>query len=217
MIEPNGPRAPKMPHLPRLVRLLDAPLLWWIVLAASGALMTYRYALGTSFYGEYLHATGELGARLLIVALAVTPLRLMFPTAAWVRWLARRRRYVGVAAFGYSALHAAAYVARQGTVAKVVEDAAQVAMWTGWLALLLMLALAATSNDAFVRLLRERWKWLHRVVYAAAALTFSHWILSAFDPLPGAVHLGVLAALETVRIWKTYALRRASSAKTSAP
>jgi sulfoxide reductase heme-binding subunit YedZ len=186
----------------QLRRLLDAPGFFWGLLAIPGAFMTYRYWHGTTFYGEYLHATGELGARLLIVALAVTPLRLLMPNAAWVGWLARRRRYIGVAAFGYSSLHTVAYVARKATPTDVVAEAAELAIATGWAALLVMLLLAATSNDASVRLLRRGWKWLHRAAYAAAALTFAHWILAAFDPIPGAIHLGVLAAIEAIRLRK---------------
>lgn len=182
----------------------------WTVLALPGLYLTYRYVRGTTFYGEYLHATGELGARLLMVAMAVTPLRLLFRNANWVRWLAQRRRWIGVAAFGYSLLHAIAYLVRQGDLARIAEDAAEAAMWTGWLALLVMLALAATSNDRSVRRMGRGWKWLHRTVYAAAVLTFAHWILAAFDPIPGAVHLGVLAALEAIRLVR---LRRSGAVR----
>src|SRR5262245_14741735 len=165
-----------MPAMPRLSARTETGLLW-ALLALPGAFMTYRYVQGTTFYGEYLHATGELGARLLMLTMAVTPLRLMFRDAGWTRWLARRRRYLGVAAFGYALLHATAYVQRQ-SFTTIVEDAAEFALATGWVALLVMLALAATSNDAAVRLLGRRWKWLHRAVYAAAVLTFAHWILT---------------------------------------
>ncbi len=182
----------------------------WILLALPGLYLTYRYVRGATFYGEYLHATGELAARLLIVALAVTPLRLLFPNARWVRWLARARRWIGVAVFGYSLLHAVAYLLRQGELTRIAADAAEAAMWTGWLALLVMLALATTSNDWSVRRLGRRWKWLHRTVYAAAVLTSAHWILSAFDPVSGAVHLGVLAVLEGIRLVQ---LRRAGGAR----
>ena len=187
--------------MPRLSPPIETGLLW-ALLALPGAFMTYRYVQGTTFYGEYLHATGELGARLLIVTMAVTPLRLVFSGAAWTRWLVRRRRNLGVAAFGYALLHATAYLQRQ-SLTVITKEAAELALATGWVALLVMLLLAATSNDAAVRLLGRRWKWLHRAVYAAAVLTFAHWILTAFDPLPGAAHLGVLAALEAIRVWKT--------------
>jgi len=187
--------------MPRLSPPIETGLLW-ALLALPGAFMTYRYVQGTTFYGEYLHGTGELGARLLIVTMAVTPLRMMFGNAAWTRWLLARRRYLGVAAFGYALLHATAYLQRQ-SLTVITKEAAELAVATGWVALLVMLLLAATSNDAAVRLLGRRWKWLHRAVYAAAVLTFAHWILTAFDPLPGAAHLGVLAALEAIRVWKT--------------
>ena len=55
-----------MPALFRLVSLLNAAAVFWTLLALPGIFMTYRYAQGTTFYGEYLHATGELGVRLLI-------------------------------------------------------------------------------------------------------------------------------------------------------
>lgn len=192
-------------------RGLDSIGLFWTLLALPGAFMTYRYAAGASFYGEYLHSTGELATQLLIAALAITPLRLAFPNARWVAWLAQRRRYLGVAAFGYALLHAGAYVARR-PLAAAVQDSLEIAMASGWLALLVMLALAATSNDASVRRLRRRWKWLHRTVYAAAALTFAHWLLTAFDPTSGIVHLGVLASLEILRLALTRAARRRRTA-----
>jgi sulfoxide reductase heme-binding subunit YedZ len=186
-----------------VARWLNAPCTFWLLLALPAAITVYGYARGSIFYGEVLHSTGELGARLLIATLAVTPLGLAFPRAAWTRWLKARRRYLGVAAFGYSLMHAAVYLERQGDVERIAADALATGMWTGWLALLVMLVLAATSNDASVRKLRGRWKWLHRGVYAAAALTFAHWILTAFDPIPGWIHLGVLVALEGYRVWRT--------------
>lgn len=197
-----------MPANTLLVRVLNASWLVWLLLALPGAVLTYRYARGITFYGEYLHATGELAVRLLIVAMAVTPLKLLFPSAGWVRWLARRRRYVGVAAFGYSLLHAAAYLERQTTFTAIAEEAAELALATGWIALVVMLALAVTSNDTSVRVLRAGWKWLHRTVYLAAALTFGHWILTAFDPTAAYVHLGFLAALEAIRLGLRYRSKR---------
>jgi sulfoxide reductase heme-binding subunit YedZ len=178
-----------------------------VLLALPGVYWTYGYWQGTRFYGEYLHATGELAAQLLIATLAVTPLRLMFPSTAAARWLLPRRRYLGVATFGYTLLHAGAYVMRQ-PVATIVEDAAEIAMWTGWLALILMMALAVTSNDASERLMKRGWKTLHRGVYAVAVLTYAHWVLSAFNPTPGYIHLCVLAALESFRVWRTWMNRR---------
>jgi sulfoxide reductase heme-binding subunit YedZ len=45
---------------------------------------------------------------------------------------------------------------------------------------------------------------LQRTVYLAAALTFGHWILTGFDPAAAYVHLGILAALEAIRLGLGY-------------
>jgi sulfoxide reductase heme-binding subunit YedZ len=198
-----------------LRRFFDSPYLLWIVLAVPGAWWLQGYWRGTLFYGEFVHASGVLSARLLIVTLALTPLARLFPRAAsrdagysgplarplsWLRWLRRRRRYLGVATFAYALLHAAVYLERQQSFDRILEDAMAAAMWTGWVALVVLLVLAATSNDASVRRLGRRWPLLHRTVYVAAVLSFAHWILSAFDPVPGYIHLGILAGLEAIRL-----------------
>ncbi len=182
--------------------LVTSPYLLWIVLALPAAFMLAGYWRETLVYGEIVHASGEMGARLLIVTMAATPLALGFPRAALPRWLLRHRRALGVASFGYTLLHAVVYLQRQEDLSRIVEDALYVGMWTGWVAFAVMLLLAATSNDASVRLLRRAWKRLHRWVYAAAVLTFLHWVLSAFDPTGAWIHFGVLALLEGYRIWK---------------
>jgi sulfoxide reductase heme-binding subunit YedZ len=175
------------------------PLLWSI-LSLPAAVMTYRYMSGADTYGEFIHVTGELSARLLIVTLAITPLRLMFRGARWTSWLLERRRAIGVAVFAYAALHTAAYLIRKAELDRIVQEGLQPELLTGWIALLVFGVLAATSNDASVRRLGRSWKALHRAVYLATALTFAHWILAAFDPVPGAIHLAVAAALEACRL-----------------
>ena len=171
----------------------------WAVLAAPWVIITFRYMTGGLYYGEFIHATGEFSARLLIITLAVTPLRLMFPRSRWTIWLLQNRRYFGVAAFAYAVPHLVAYLWKLANLAKVLEEGAEPGMWTGWIALIIFLALAITSNNFSTRKLGQRWKSLHRLVYLAAILTFVHWVLVAFDPVSGLAHAGVLIALETYR------------------
>ena len=180
---------------------MDSPYFLWLLLGLPGAVVVVRYATGATFYGEVVHVTGDLSARLLIATMAVTPLRLMFPGRAWVKWLVPRRRYLGVAAFGYATLHTVVYLVRTGVLGDILADAAEPGLLTGWLALAIFVPLAITSNDASVRWLRRTWSRLHRWVYAGAVLTFAHWILTAFDPVPGLIHLSVLVALEGYRLW----------------
>lgn len=190
-----------------LKRLIDSRRLFWLVLALPGVVTVFRYATGATFYGEVVHGTGDFSAQLLIATMAVTPLQLMFPGHRWVRWLLMRRRYLGVASFGYAVFHTGVYLARTADLGDILGDAVEPGLLTGWLALAIFVPLAVTSNDASVRRLRRVWKRLHRWVYAGAILTFAHWVLTAFDPTIGLIHAAVLAALEAYRIWKTARIR----------
>jgi len=51
----------------------------------------------TSRAGNWLHLSGEFGARMMIVAMLATPLRLLFNKQRWTLLLVRHRRYFGVA------------------------------------------------------------------------------------------------------------------------
>ena len=181
-----------------LLRILRSRYVLWLLLTLPGALVLIRYAVGQTFYGEIVHFTGVCATRLLIVTMAVTPLRLMFKEARWTAWLVQRRRYLGVATFGYAALHTAVYLARKGPDA--LAEAMEPGLLAGWLAFAVFTPLAITSSDSLVHKLGRAWKRLHRLVYAAAALTFAHWLLVAFDIVPGLIHLAVLGALEGYRV-----------------
>lgn len=167
-----------------------------------GALLwqTYRYSSGAIFYGEYLHWTGLQATRLLLVTLAITPLRRLFPTIAGMQWLAARRRDIGVAVFVYALAHTIAYLYRQPGLQAIVEDSITAGILTGWLALLIFLPLALSSNNRSVRALGRRWKLLHRLAYAGALLTLAHWILTAFSPTIAYLHLALLVVLLALRV-----------------
>jgi sulfoxide reductase heme-binding subunit YedZ len=167
----------------------------WLVLYGALLIQTYRYQGGTIFYGEFIHWTGLQATHLLLITLAITPFRRLFPKAGWMHWLLLRRRDIGVAAFAYAAAHTLAYLWREPVLAEIVADALTAGMLTGWLALLIFLPLAATSNNPSVRKLGRRWKALHRFAYAGALLTMAHWVLTAFDPTTAYVYLGVLVVL----------------------
>ena len=179
----------------------------WLLLGVPLALITYWYLNGKISYGDYIQHTGRFSVWLLLLTLAVTPLRQLFPGQGWSRRLVQYRRYFGVASFAYALPHVLAYVIRKETFALVAEEAAYPELWTGWLAMAIFLPLALSSNNWAVRRLGGAWKHLHRLVHLAALLTFAHWVLSAFDPLTAYLHLAVLGLLEAVRLWKSYGPR----------
>ncbi len=178
------------------------PLLW-AILALPGGLILWRYGTDAATYGEVIHWTGDISAQILILTLAVTPLRLGFPRARWTVWLLRRRRDLGVASFAYAALHTIVYLLRKKDAGLIWEEGVRPDLATGWVAMMIFVALAVTSNDVSVRLLKAAWKRLHRLVYLAAILLFAHWLLAAFDRTLAMIHLGVLAALEIFRLIKS--------------
>ena len=191
--------------------ILDSRYLLWAVLALPFLWLISSFRDGDLVYGEIIHASGEFSARLLLLTLAITPLRLFFCDSNWPTWLLHRRRYFGVAAFMYAALHTVVYLDRKIGSGLVLQEAAEFSMWSGWLAMAILVPLAVTSNDASVRRLRRRWKKVHRWVYLAALLTFTHWIFVAFSFVPGLIHFLVLLVLEGYRIWKRRRLKLSSS------
>lgn len=182
-----------------LVRLMSSRYFVWLILFAPVFYLCWQYVTEALFYGEFIHITGELSARLLIVTLAATPLRNLMPKRGWTTWLVRHRRYLGLAAFAYAVPHLLAYLVRLGDAARIAAEGLEFEMLTGWIAFLIFVALALTSNNVSVRKLGARWKILHRLAYVAAILTFLHWVLTAFDPLAGYLHAGALLAIQALR------------------
>jgi sulfoxide reductase heme-binding subunit YedZ len=177
--------------------------LLWGLLGSPFVFIVTAYVYGEMFYGEVLHSTGEISARLMMIAMAATPLLLMFGGRAFPRWLMKNRRYFGVASFAYAALHTIVYLVKTHSVPDILSDATLPEYWTGWVALAIFFVLAASSNNRSVRWLKSAWKRLHRFVYFAAILMFIHWVLVAFNRGPAIAHLALLAALEGYRVWKS--------------
>jgi sulfoxide reductase heme-binding subunit YedZ len=151
-------------------------------------------------FEDLLHPSGEWSARLLILALSLTPLVQLFPQARIVRWLVRRRRALGVAAFGYAALHLLFYVLEMGTLRDMLAELSALGIWTGWVALLLLLPLALTSNDWALRSLKSGWKRLQRLAYPAALLTLVHWAFVHDNLTAALLNFAPLALLQAWRI-----------------
>jgi methionine sulfoxide reductase heme-binding subunit len=146
------------------------------------------------------HATGDWALRLLLVTLAVTPLRRL---TGWA-WLIRLRRMLGLFAFFYAALHFTTYLWLDQFFdwGAIIEDIAKRPYITvGFAALVLMTPLAVTSTKGWLRRLGPRWKQLHRLVYAVAILGVLHylWLVKA-DLLEPGIYAFILAALLLVRL-----------------
>ncbi len=159
-----------------------------------------RDGLGANPIEQITHVTGEWALRLLLLALAVTPLRRL----AGLRGLAPYRRTFGLLAFTYATLHALTWVGLDQLFdwALMLEDVVEHRFVTaGFAAWLCLLPLAVTSTRAMIRRLGSRWVQLHRLAYLAGVLAVVHylWLVKA-DLLPPILHAVALAALLALRI-----------------
>lgn len=150
----------------------------------------------------------------MIIAMMITPLAMLLKGWRGPRWLMKRRRYLGVAAFGYAAVHTALYLIDEGAVAFTLAEASKLYIWTGWLAFAIFVPLAITSTDGWVRTLGPRWKTLQRFVYGAALLTLLHWAaLHDWGGIaPALVHFLPLGLLEAYRLRANMQRRRLRAA-----
>lgn len=163
--------------------LRDHWLTTWLILAIPGIALIRSAATDPSWH-DLLHISGEFSARLLVITLVLTPLRTVLPTWRLAAWLMARRRWLGVAAFGYAALHLAFYGIHEG----LWTELAQPEILTGWLAFLIFVPLALTSNHASVVAMGRSWKRLQRGAYLAAVFTVLHWFLLEYEVVPALVH-----------------------------
>jgi methionine sulfoxide reductase heme-binding subunit len=128
---------------------------------------------------------------------ACGPLARLFPARAWTAWLLRHRRVFGLAAFGYGVVHLVVFSASIGRLDWIVEGMAYASMWTGWLAFVLLLLIAAISNAPAMARLGRWWKRLQRLAYPAALLTLAHWLLLSTSPVEALLHAVPVASLWT--------------------
>jgi sulfoxide reductase heme-binding subunit YedZ len=140
--------------------------------------------------------TGFPALHILIISLAITPVRRL---SKHLSWLVRFRRMLGLYAFFYACVHLLVYLKFYANldwptlVADLTRRRYIIAGFSAWL---LLLPLALTSTKWSIRKLGKRWQVLHRLVYVAAILGIIHywWIVKTgvLDPLKITTVLAIL-------------------------
>lgn len=121
-----------------------------------------------------IDVTGVWALRLLLVTLALTPLRILTGSSVWIR----HRRLLGLMAFLYASLHVAAWVwlLCEGSPSRMVADIIKHPyVLAGMAAFLAMVPMAVTSTRGWQRRLRQRWGTLHRLIYPLTLLAVVHY------------------------------------------
>lgn len=133
--------------------------------------------LGAEPVKEAIHGSGLWAIRLLLVSLAITP----FARALDWNGLLLVRRNVGVAAALYAVAHLLLYIVNENF--KLLTVASEIALrfylTIGFVALLVLLALAWTSTDAWVKRLGRDWKRLHKLAYPVGAVALLHYYIQS--------------------------------------
>jgi methionine sulfoxide reductase heme-binding subunit len=183
---------------PALFTACLLPLAWLVYGAVANR-------LGANPAEALIRSTGDWTLRFLCLVLAVTPLRQWTKQPA----LARFRRMLGLFVFFYAVLHFLAYAwLDMGLdLATIVRDIPKRPFaLVGFLALLLLVPLAATSfNRAIKALGAPRWQALHRLVYAIALLALLHffWMRAGKNDFAEvAVYAAVIGVLLGWRVWR---------------
>ena len=146
--------------------------------------------------------TGQWGLRFLLLTLTITPLRKLLKMPDLIKF----RRMLGLFAFFYAFCHLNVYIVFDQffDFPAIWRDTLEKKfVFAGMLALVLMIPLAITSTNGWVkRLGGKRWQRLHKLVYiiAIAAVVHFIWLVKAdlSEPLVYALILAVLLGYRVV-------------------
>jgi len=162
--------------------------------------------LGANPILEITHRTGKTAILLLILSLAVSPLRQL------LKWnqINKLRRPLGLWAGFYAGIHFSIYVVLDYGFqwkALIANSLSNIFIWFGFTTGLILLLLSITSITFFLKKMGKNWKKLHRFVYAAGILAALHFILAVkpgvLRPWPYALAMGLLLIyrLPPVQAW----------------
>lgn len=202
------------------------PFLWALsgVLAASGIALPAAVpvpTLGADPVRRVLGIVGKTTLNMLLITLAVTPLRQLTGNAHLLRF----RRLLGLYAFFYVCLHFLVYLGPYQSFSwtEISKDIVKRPYITlGFAAFLMLIPMAVTSTSGMMRRLKKRWTTIHRMIYVIATLGVWHyWWQVKKDISEPLLYASILAVLLGWRVWKRQAAQRrtvaAAATSTSAP
>jgi sulfoxide reductase heme-binding subunit YedZ len=174
--------------------------------ALAGQALSHN--LGANPIDEITDQTGTWTLRLLLITLAVTPVRRL---TGWNR-LIQLRRMLGLFAFFYGSLHFLTYIWLDQffVIEDIIADVMDRPFITvGFTSFVLLIPLAVTSTTAMIKRLGGKW-WqrLHRLVYVTAIGGVVHylWLVKADIQQP-LLYGGILGVLLAYRLWDLYGRR----------
>ena len=160
----------------------------------------YFNKLGPEPVKEITHFTGEWTLIFICITLSMTPLKRLTNLTMWVSF----RRMLGLFVFFYASLHLLTYVGIDYRFSwkPILNDVFKKKyIFIGFAAWVLLIPLAITSSQKMIKLLKNNWKKLHRLIYIIAIFGSLHYIWLSktifFKPL---VYLVIILVLLALRI-----------------
>jgi len=193
--------------------------------------LLYVVGLMPAVYEFYLGASDNLGAdptktfelflglwaiRFLLLTLAITPLR---DLGGW-NWL-RYRRALGLICFYYVVMHFLVYlILDQALIFDLIlgDILKRPFIMFGMAGLVMLTALAVTSNKFSIRRMGKNWIWLHRLIYIIAACGALHFALSTkVLSVEQFIYIGLLIVMILYRAYRPILMLRRRGTRQRAP
>jgi sulfoxide reductase heme-binding subunit YedZ len=201
--------------------LVTLKVLVWILCLAPIAIWTYQgfhAQLGANPVDRIQNNTGLVVIRLLMLTLAITPLRRI---TGW-NWTIKFRRLLGLFTFFYAFIHLLVYTVAdyQLNIPEIVKDVAKRPfILLGMLGFLAMVPLAITSTAGWIRRLGgKNWNRLHKLIYFTGVMGVIHfWLRVKKDHSEPALYVCILVALMGIRLISWVRSRQQATARRLVP
>lgn len=192
-------------------------IVWFLLLLLPFAWMSYQAVLTPEQLGAdpakaLVDQSGLWAIRSILLALAITPLRIVTGQAWWIHL----RRMTGLYAFFYAIVHFVVYSVflLQLDFSRIGSELVQRPyIIVGAIALILYIPLVITSTQGWKKRLKRNWVKLHRLVYIIGVLAVIHmtWLkkVGLYDTWP---YVLILLVLLLIRFYPS--LKRRLSVKT---
>ena len=156
--------------------------------------------LGPEPVDRIINHFGEWTLIFILLTLSMTPLKKITKSVEWIKF----RRMLGLFTFFYASIHMLSYVGLdyRFDFEPLINDVLKKKfVFIGFSAWLLLIPLAVTSSERMVRLLKQNWKKIHRLIYIIGIFGVLHYIWLSktifFKPL---IFLIILVILLLFRI-----------------
>ena len=156
--------------------------------------------LGPEPVDRIINHFGEWTLIFILLTLSMTPLKKITKSVEWIKF----RRMLGLFTFFYASIHMLSYVGLdyRFDFEPLINDVLKKKfIFIGFSAWLLLIPLAITSSERMVRLLKQNWKKIHRLIYIIGIFGVLHYIWLSktifFKPL---IFLIILVILLLFRI-----------------